>query len=761
MSMGRTMFCTQEGPLNTISTNRDATQCVVAGRNVFKIFSIEDEEFVEKMSLRVGKINLNLSCTDVVWNPIEDHILASAATNGAVVTWNLQKSSKSKQDHVFTLHKRTVNKVSFHPTDVNLLLSGSLDGTMMLFDLRQKEVASTFHAGTDCVRDVSFSPHHYFTFSATHDSVVDLWDMRRTDKCERQFTAHNGPVFSCDWHPEDKRWIATAGRDKAIKVWDIQYKPHLEHTIQTIASIARIKWRPQRKYHIASCSQVVDFSINIWDVRRPFIPFAAFNEHKDVTTGIAWRHDPHNFLSVSKDCTLYQHLFRDAVRPADSAAPVGLAINIHGDVTHAVSNKLENASAVKGSGNYQSTKAPSFFRRPPSRSELFKSANSQVQVYQNAGVKNSLSMDWFVISAKKYQLTGKLLKDLCEHNAAISEHLERYDVAQTWHMLKILYSADAGQAITRTFTMDSNPDYSQRNNPDKGAGQAAAGQPRRPRHGQQKSRQTGGTKPSASPGSMSGQRDGSPQRPKNSGRQLSNIASGIRQQLTRDGAGSTRARTVRAAGTDRTGPPDNLNGSPPSVNDESEISDMAQDQPNIDCKVELLLSTNALAEQSHLWDSTQMVVDMLHHFAAKGDVQMSVSVLIVLGDRIRPHIDEHTQEHWLMSYIDLLGRFQLWSCTNEIIKLSGHSAVNCLNQQSTTVRTACNRCGKTLLRSGWLCDKCKGITNSCSVCHHTVRGIYAWCQGCSHGGHLQHLQEWFSKYQVCPAACGHMCEFAS
>lgn len=42
--------------------------------------------------------------------------------------------------------------------------------------------------------------------------------MRRPDRCEKQFPAHSGPVFSVNWHPEDKNWFATAGRDKMIKV---------------------------------------------------------------------------------------------------------------------------------------------------------------------------------------------------------------------------------------------------------------------------------------------------------------------------------------------------------------------------------------------------------------------------------------------------------------------------------------------------------------------------------------------------------------
>lgn len=42
--------------------------------------------------------------------------------------------------------------------------------------------------------------------------------MRRPDRVEKQFTAHGGPIFALDWHPEVKTWIATAGRDKTIKV---------------------------------------------------------------------------------------------------------------------------------------------------------------------------------------------------------------------------------------------------------------------------------------------------------------------------------------------------------------------------------------------------------------------------------------------------------------------------------------------------------------------------------------------------------------
>ena len=42
--------------------------------------------------------------------------------------------------------------------------------------------------------------------------------MRRPDNCYEQFVAHIGPVFSLDWHPEERFWLGSAGRDKLVKV---------------------------------------------------------------------------------------------------------------------------------------------------------------------------------------------------------------------------------------------------------------------------------------------------------------------------------------------------------------------------------------------------------------------------------------------------------------------------------------------------------------------------------------------------------------
>ncbi len=51
-------------------------------------------------------------------------------------------------------------------------------------------------------------------------------------------------------------------------------------TVACAGPVGRVRWRPQRRDYLGSSSLVVDFNINVWDVKRPYVPFATFDEHK-------------------------------------------------------------------------------------------------------------------------------------------------------------------------------------------------------------------------------------------------------------------------------------------------------------------------------------------------------------------------------------------------------------------------------------------------------------------------------------------------
>lgn len=88
-----------------------------------------------------------------------------------------------------------------------------------------------------------------------------------------------------------------------LQVWDVTpSKPVLKYVINTIASVGRVKWRPMRKHQLASTALVVDWNVNIWDLKRPFIPFECFQGHRDIVTDIAWRTDPKSVVSCGRVC---------------------------------------------------------------------------------------------------------------------------------------------------------------------------------------------------------------------------------------------------------------------------------------------------------------------------------------------------------------------------------------------------------------------------------------------------------------------------
>jgi WD40 repeat protein len=88
------------------------------------------------------------------------------------------------------------------------------------------------------------------------------------------------------------------------------------YSIQTIAAISGVKWRPGCRSQIASFSLSHDNSIHIWDLHRPFIPFITLNEHENVPTCLIWN-DSESIWSCSKDETFIQQNISNGYRPRD------------------------------------------------------------------------------------------------------------------------------------------------------------------------------------------------------------------------------------------------------------------------------------------------------------------------------------------------------------------------------------------------------------------------------------------------------------
>jgi len=793
----------EDSPANALDLCRDMSHVVVAGRNMMKIYSIEEDTFLEKFNLATTKRSVtNMCCNDVVWCPNDDQLIATGLTNGAVVLWNLSITGRSKQERVFEDHKRTINKVNFHPNEAHYLIAGSNGGDMSLFDTRQDNPGQIFNTNTnEAVRDVQFNPHSYWQLAAVSENGhVQLWDIRRTDRAEHTWSAHSSPVFTCDWHPETKSCLATGGRDKTIKVWDTSKggtRHEAEYTIQTMGTVRRVKWRPQRKDYLAH-SALADSSINVWDVKRPYVPFALF-EHKDVATDIAWLGDPHRMVATSKDSTLMHHVFDDAVRPGDRANPVGLGFSGRGEVVHASRQFPKLPKPLAFPGGLPGSK----YRKPLGMSELFRMCKSKLAIHtiqQQSTSPTSQNVSSTITSpydsgpqmsdedlvrgiARQYKLSDSSFTELCDHNCYVAMKMNKEHVALTWTILKTLNDCTrsevrplSGEVVTGTEEWKEDRrirSFSGKHNRSK-----------------QPSRNVSGNSSSSESSTSEDEIDNC--------QALTDIARGCTASAIAgdffgdgelSGLGMEHLISLEGGGVGGGCMEDAHNSSQDfaipieAFEQRQEISEAGKNEElvvdgedsvhtvTVEDKTSSVVvwGTHAALNTRQIWDQGPFVTETLHWYAENGDIQSAVSMYIVLAvgrngemnSKMKGLVEESVLEHWFLSYVDLLQRLQMFTNANEIIRLCPLATVNTMNCQSTTFLSSCGSCGRTLARNDgiWWCEKCRKSPATCSVCHAVVRGLLVWCQGCGHGGHVQHVKDWINKQPHCPAGCGHHCQY--
>lgn len=165
---------------------------------------------------------------------------------------------------------RSVNKISWNFYDRDKLLCASQDGIVKLFDIKTTESAapgftssstpntaieSYMLNGAEGCRDVKSSPLNGRIFASIYDngtlalwSISAKWFQNHGYVTPRTATAdlikplvklpgaHAGIGMTIDWHPLCECVLATGGRDKIIKVWDLTSSIHNSNSVVSHSS---------------------------------------------------------------------------------------------------------------------------------------------------------------------------------------------------------------------------------------------------------------------------------------------------------------------------------------------------------------------------------------------------------------------------------------------------------------------------------------------------------------------------------------------
>lgn len=432
-------------PLDALCTNKDRSRIAITGRTVVKVFSSCDGQF-ELIAERNKPRKTMYFSGSIAWCPLRENLIAVTSSVGAIYLWDPETTH---MECSYKAHKQLATKVCFNEFNENILVSGSKDSTVWLYDLRCAEPSLCFASNQDdSIRDIQFCMESKLqdTFVTAGDSgTIRFWDARRADKPSKEFIAHSSQIYSIALNPQiqSKNLIATAGRDKYIRIWDwSKNMPQFLYTVEMMAIVTRVSWCPDNSWHVACCfappSGFVssDNTIYVWDIRRPFIPFASFDAHTKTCTDMSWPKYGTGgaFLSCGKDGKLIINFTNAPHRPFIYANNVALDANTSSTDEFIVAVP---SSRRKGSPLLMDH-VDSFRRRSPST--LFSISPSDPLLMPGK------ALSYF---ASNYKITGDSISELCEYNGRIAEYIYRDSLAYTWRVAGLLaLQADIGATLS-------------------------------------------------------------------------------------------------------------------------------------------------------------------------------------------------------------------------------------------------------------------------------------------------------------------------
>nr|CDI51241.1 related to WD repeat protein PWP1 [Melanopsichium pennsylvanicum 4] len=170
------------------------------------------------------------------WNPIARNLLASASADGTVKLWDLSRphtSESSSAFRSFNAHTDKVQSVAWQAKAIGgsgattanpaVLLSGSYDKTIRVFDTRTPDTASVISIGSDVESVVwnGWNSGANTFLSSLESGLVQSFDIRNPTQSLWTLQAHDTACTSVDISPHIPGCILTASSDRSVKLWNL------------------------------------------------------------------------------------------------------------------------------------------------------------------------------------------------------------------------------------------------------------------------------------------------------------------------------------------------------------------------------------------------------------------------------------------------------------------------------------------------------------------------------------------------------------
>ncbi|KDQ57139.1 hypothetical protein JAAARDRAFT_58614 [Jaapia argillacea MUCL 33604] len=234
------------------------------------------------------------------WNKTHRNLLASSSADKTIKLWDLSRSPlPSNEEEVEggsgsairsfdRVHRDKIQSVQWNGKEPSVLLSGSYDRSVRVFDTRAPDVGVGAVVGAD-VEALRWDPWESHSFYVSLENGLILnFDARTlptslSSPSPSLFTlsAHDGEASSLDINPHIRGCIVTGGTDKMVKVWNVVGGEGGKMGVSLVTSrdlgvgkVFSVSWSPDDPLTLAAAGSKA--KLQIWDVGSNFSARKAF-----------------------------------------------------------------------------------------------------------------------------------------------------------------------------------------------------------------------------------------------------------------------------------------------------------------------------------------------------------------------------------------------------------------------------------------------------------------------------------------------------
>nr|DBA32930.1 TPA: hypothetical protein GDO54_000676 [Pyxicephalus adspersus] len=192
----------------------DGSETVVSGSldDLVKVWKWNGENLDLQWTLeghQLGVVSVDVSHTG--------NIAASSSLDAHIRLWDLDSGKQMRSIDAGPGHAMPIRSLTFSP-DSQLLVTGSDDGYIKIYDVQHASLAGTLSGHGSWVLNVAFSPDDAQFVSSSSDKSVKVWDVA-SRTCVHTFFDHQEQVWGVQYNRNGSK-IVSVGDDQEIHIYD-------------------------------------------------------------------------------------------------------------------------------------------------------------------------------------------------------------------------------------------------------------------------------------------------------------------------------------------------------------------------------------------------------------------------------------------------------------------------------------------------------------------------------------------------------------